>query len=511
MNIAAYCRVSTDKEDQLNSLETQKKFFQEFADKNGHNLTRVYADEGISGTKTKNRKEFLRLMQDARHKTFDMIIVKDISRFARNTVDLLQNIRELKALGIETTFLTSNMGVLGQSEFVLTIFGALAQEESANISKRVKFGKKENAKKGKVPNIVYGYNKMPKDYFHLVINEHEAEIVREIYHMYLKQGYGAAKIANILNERGELTKRKCKFSQNAICRILTNPIYTGKIINGKQEVSDFLTGLREEKDESDWIVTDKPELAIISQEEQEQARKILQSRHSAFHLTHERESNRFLFSTLIKCKDCGWSFRRVVRKYKNTYIRWVCSGHNGRGADSCPNAIVLDEEELIQEIDAYLQRMLKDEEKIEKNIKTAFLRKYQSDSDNEKEKRELQRELQKNKRNQQKYIDMYMDDLITRETLNKEIGGLKKEIEKLEGRLKFIDRNLDKSENIDKLISENFKKIKSGRSIRNMTNLQLKTIIDRIEVDKEGNIDIYFKLLNDLGLDETVLFCDDRT
>ena len=163
MNIAAYCRVSTDKEDQLNSLETQKKFFEEFASKNGHNLTGLYADEGISGTKTRNRKEFLRLMRDARQKAFEMIIVKDISRFARNTVDLLQNIRELKALGIETTFLTANMGVLGQSEFVLTVFGALAQEESANISKRVKFGKKENAKKGKVPNIVYGYNKTPKD------------------------------------------------------------------------------------------------------------------------------------------------------------------------------------------------------------------------------------------------------------------------------------------------------------------------------------------------------------
>ena len=139
MNIAAYCRVSTDKSDQLNSLEAQKRFFTEYTEKNGHNLVRLYADEGISGTKTKNRKEFLRLMRDAQQGLFDMVVVKDISRFARNTVDLLQNIRTLKALGIETTFLTSNMTVLGQSEFVLTIFGALAQEESANTSKRVKF------------------------------------------------------------------------------------------------------------------------------------------------------------------------------------------------------------------------------------------------------------------------------------------------------------------------------------------------------------------------------------
>lgn len=101
MNIAAYCRVSTDKSDQLNSLEAQKKFFAEFTERNGHNLVRLYADEGISGTKIKNRKEFQKLMRDAKQGLFDMVVVKDISRFARNTVDFLQSIRALKALGIE--------------------------------------------------------------------------------------------------------------------------------------------------------------------------------------------------------------------------------------------------------------------------------------------------------------------------------------------------------------------------------------------------------------------------
>lgn len=174
MNIAAYCRVSTDKEDQLNSLEAQKEFFSEYTKRTGDYLVRLYADEGISGTKIKNRKEFLRMMADAEHGLFDMVVVKDISRFARNTVDLLQNVRKLKALGIETQFLTANMTSMGNSEFVLTIFGALAQEESANTSKRVKFGKKMNAEKGRVPNIVYGYDKTIGDYFNLAINEEEA-------------------------------------------------------------------------------------------------------------------------------------------------------------------------------------------------------------------------------------------------------------------------------------------------------------------------------------------------
>ena len=102
MNIAAYCRVSTDKSDQLNSLETQKQFFTEYVQRTGDHLVKVYADEGISGTKIKNRKEFLQMMADAEHGLFDMVVVKDISRFARNTVDLLQNVRRLKTLGIET-------------------------------------------------------------------------------------------------------------------------------------------------------------------------------------------------------------------------------------------------------------------------------------------------------------------------------------------------------------------------------------------------------------------------
>ena len=217
MNIAAYCRVSTDKEDQLNSLEAQKKFFQEYCAKTNDNLVRLYADEGVSGTETKNRKEFLKMMSDAEHGLFQMVVVKDISRFARNTVDLLQNIRKLRSMGIETQFLTANMTSMGNSEFVLTVFGALAQEESNNTSKRVKFGKKINAEKGRVPNIVFGYDKTIGDYFNLTINQEEAEVVRQIFRWYTEDGYGAAKISGMLNERKIRTKRNCLWSTE--CRL----------------------------------------------------------------------------------------------------------------------------------------------------------------------------------------------------------------------------------------------------------------------------------------------------
>ncbi|MCM1083524.1 MAG: recombinase family protein [Clostridium sp.] len=517
MNIAAYCRVSTDKEDQLNSLEAQKEFFAEYTKRTGDTLVRLYADEGISGTKIKNRKEFLQMMSDAERGIFDMVVVKDISRFARNTVDLLQNIRKLKALGIETQFLTANMTSMGNSEFVLTIFGALAQEESANTSKRVKFGKKMNAEKGRVPNIVYGYEKTIGDYFNLTINEEEAVIVRQIYKWYIEGGYGTARISNMLNERGLKTKRNCAWSQNAVSRILTNELYTGKIINGKQEVTDFLTGQRTNKDEAEWMIVERPDLQIIDNELYEKAQEILKSRHNAFKMTRERQSNRHLFSTLIKCKECGWSFRRSVRTYKNTYVRWVCSGHNGRGADSCPNAITLDEDELISVIQDYFADMLKQKKKVINHVVGELQRVYRAKDENIEYEKELNAQLNKLKKSRQKYMDMYMDDLITREDLNEKIGGARKEIERLENELKMVAYHLTKGEQLEKILNTTFKEIEDVTDVRQMSNTQLKKIIKKIEVDKDGNIDIYLRLFGDLGLeeavlvDDTVLINDDHT
>ena len=505
MNIAAYCRVSTDKEDQLNSLEAQKEFFTEYTKRTGDNLIKLYADEGISGTKIKNRKEFLRMLADAEHGLFDMVVVKDISRFARNTVDLLQSVRKLKALGIETQFLTANMTSMGNSEFVLTIFGALAQEESANTSKRVKFGKKMNAEKGRVPNIVYGYDKTIGDYFNLSINEEEAKVVRQIYKWYTEEGYGAAKIANMLNERGCKTKRGCKWSQNAVFRILTNEIYTGKIINGKEEVADCLTGQRKEKDESEWMVVARPELRMIEDEVFDRAQEILKGRHTSFHMTHERQSNKHLFSTLIKCKDCGWSFRRTVRQYKNTYVRWVCSGHNGRGADSCPNAVTVDEEELIQALQEYFTDVLSKKKKVIDYVVKEFQRVYKAKDENLEYEKELNAELNRLRKAREKYMDMYTDDLISREELNEKIGGMRKEIERLENELKMVSYHLTKGEQLEAILSSTFKTMEDVTDVHEMTNVQLKRLIKKIEVDKDGNVDIYLRLIGELGLDETLL------
>lgn len=504
MNIAAYCRVSTDKADQLNSLEAQKAFFSEYTQRTGDKLVRLYADEGISGTKIKNRREFLRMMSDAEHGLFDMVVVKDISRFARNTVDLLQNVRKLKSLGIETQFLTANMTSMGNSEFVLTIFGALAQEESANTSKRVKFGKKMNAEKGRVPNIVYGYDKTIGDYFNLEINKQEADVIRQIYQWYLQEGYGAAKIANMLNERGLKTKRNCNWSQNAVCRILNNEIYTGKIINGKQEVEDFLTGKRKDKDETDWMVVERPDLKIIELTDFEKAQEILHNRHLSFNVNRERQSNKHLFSTLIRCKECGWAFRRTVRTYKNTYVRWVCSGHNGKGADICPNAIAVDEDELIDVLQEYFSHILSRKKKVIQYVVGEFQRTYRAKDENLEYEKELRSQLNKLTKSRQKYMDMYADDLISRQELNDKIGGFRKEIEGLENELKMVSYHLTKGEQLEGVLNHMFNEIEDITDVREMTNAQLKRLIQKIEVDKEGNVEIFLRLFGDLGLEGTV-------
>ena len=504
MNVVAYCRVSTDKSDQLNSLETQKEFFQSYCRRNHLSLIHTYADEGISGTKTKNRTEFLRMMCDADKGLFEQVIVKDVSRLARNTVDLLQSVRKLKSLNIETVFITSDMKSMGNSEFVLTLMGAMAQEESSNISKRVKFGKRENAKKGRVPNIVYGYDKIPGNYFNLKINPDESKIIKQIFDWYTKEGYGANKIANMLNARGLKTKRYCQWSQNAISRILKNEIYVGKIVNGKEEVSDFLTGTRKEHDKEDWLITDKPELAIIEEKQFKEAQNILAGRSVSFKINKERQSNRYLFSTLIRCEECGYSFRRMERKYKNTYVSWVCSGRNSNGTASCDNKVKIPEEDLKKAIKKFLLGILFQKDKIIKNIVSEFNRINKKKENDATLKKELRVEISKLIKNKEKYTQMFLDDLISRDELKEKVGKLNEKLEKNNNELKMMSYNMSAGEQLENLIGETFDGIGEIFEKAEITNAQLKKVIKQIIVKKDGIIDVYLRPFNEIELDYKV-------
>ena len=262
MRYAAYCRVSTGSDEQLNSLTNQKKFFEEYAKKRGDVLVKIYADRGISGKSMENRKEFKKLLDESKDGSFDAVLVKDISRFARNTLDFLMGRRTLKAQGVDVIFIGANQKVLGESEFVLTLFAALAQEESCALSKKIIFGKKQGAKEGRVPNVIYGYDKL--DTYTLKVNSNEAKTVSDIFSMYVTEDMGYRKIAGFLNDKGIPTKFNKEWNPKAIKRILENPIYAGVLVNNKTETKDFLLGIRKSVPRDERFYHERSELAIVS-------------------------------------------------------------------------------------------------------------------------------------------------------------------------------------------------------------------------------------------------------
>lgn len=509
MKIAAYCRVSTEKEAQIDSLEKQIEFFNEFTKKNGYELYKLYADEGISGKQIKHRKQFQQMMQDAKAKKFDKVVVKDVSRFARNTVDLLQSVRDLKAYGVQVDFLNNGEVMEGGSEFILTILGAMAQQESANMSKRVKFGKDITAGKGRVPNIVFGYDKMPNERYTLKINEEEAKIVKEIFESYVYKGIGTTKIAWDLNDRGIRTKKtKSKWVQTSIVRMLKNPIYTGRVTNKKSEVTDFITGTRKDLPEEEWIVVERPEMRIISDELFNRAQEILAQRSNEFKLNNKREKTEYVFSTLIYCKHCGYSFRRIKRKYSEEgkeYIRWVCSGRNSMGVNHCPNTTVIDEEELLNAIKEYLKSIISNKKNFMKAVEKEFEKITKLRESNERSEEGLLKEIEKVTTKKQKYMEMFQNEVINIQELKQYTNPLNEDIARLERELKLITSEIKEKDVLEKELTKTIKTVDDILNNQTITNAMLKTIIDVIEVDDDANIEVRLKLLNEIGSTPTVL------
>lgn len=509
MKIAAYCRVSTEKEAQIDSLEKQIEFFNEFIKKNGYELYKLYADEGISGKQIKHRKQFQQMMEDAKHKKFEKVVVKDVSRFARNTVDLLQSVRELKSYGVQVDFLNNGEVMEGGSEFILTILGAMAQQESANMSKRVKFGKDITAQKGRVPNLVFGYDKIPNERYTLKINEEEAKIVKEIFESYVYKGIGTTKIAWDLNDRGIRTKKtKSKWVQTSIVRMLKNPIYTGRVTNKKSEVTDFITGTRKDLPEEEWIVVERSEMRIISDELFNRAQEILAQRSNEFKLNNKREKTEYVFSTLIYCKHCGYSFRRIKRKYKEDgpeYIRWVCSGRNSMGVNHCPNTTVIDEEELLNAIKIYLKSIIKNKKNFMKTVEKEFEKITKLRENNERSEESLLKEIEKVTVKKQKYMEMFQNEIINIQELKKYTNPLNEDIARLERELKLITSEIKEKDVLEKELNKTIKTVDDILNNETITNAMLKTIIDVIEVDSDGNIEVRLKLLNEIGTNEPVI------
>lgn len=499
MKIAAYCRVSTDKDEQLDSLLHQKEFFTAFAAQNGHQLVRLYADEGISGTSLKKREEFQALMQDAKLGLFQMVVVKDISRFARNTVDFLQSIRTLKSLGINTLFLTANMESLGESEFILTVFSALAQEESINLSKRVKFGKKINAQKGRVPQRIFGYDRI--DNFTLSVNPREAEVVKAIYRLYLEEGLGCRAISVELNRLGYQTKFGCEWNPRGVRRVLTNPIYCGEYINNKYEIKDCLEGKQVRIPADQQLHHARPEWAIVSREVFDRAQRLLRERREqydpALPFTNGRQSEKHLFSTLISCAHCGRSFYQKHYTYVNTRYYWKCQTNDLFTSAKCDNNLTITESDLLEAIRGYLSSMIQDRERLIQEAITA-LEKGREKPPKAVDKAALQKKIKQLQFKKEKYQEMYAAEVMTMTELKEKTAYINQEIECLSAQLEQASKaERGKNASAEELQAYT-EAIEAFLSFQTVTNGDLRKLISRIVVDREGEIKIYLRLFSDL-------------
>ena len=324
--VAAYCRVSTDNEDQANSFESQRRFFRQYIERNPDwKLYEIFADEGISGTSTKKRKEFNRMIACAKNGDFDLIITKEISRFARNTLDSIYYTRDLKKHGVGVIFMNDNINTLdGDAELRLAIMSSIAQEESRKTSERVKWGQKRQMEQG----VVFGRSMLGYDVENgkMTINEEGAKVVRLIFHKFVKEGKGTHVIARELREAGINPMRVKEWSNTVILRAIRNEKYCGDLVQKKTYTPDYLSHEKKyNRGQEEFVIIKDHHAPIISRELFEEANRILDAK-SLSQEGKAKHSNRYPFSGKLKCGRCGASYvaRYKTRKDGSRYKAWRC-------------------------------------------------------------------------------------------------------------------------------------------------------------------------------------------
>ena len=358
LQVAAYCRVSTDDKEQKTSYEAQIQYYTDKINKNPEwKFAGIFADEGITGTQAKKRPEFLKMIRLCRKGKIDMILTKSLSRFARNTVDSLDYIRELKSLGIAVVSEKENINTLtAESEMLITIMSCFAQAESESISKNVAWGKRQSFKSGNVPmqyKRLLGYKK-GKDDLPEIISE-EADIVKEIFRRYL-DGSSMEQIADCLNQKGLTTKGgDSPYRKVVIQRILTNEKYTGDALLQKTYITDCITKKsRKNNGELPMYLVKNHHEPIISRTDfnrvQEEMARRSAKRSVAEKLTKTDQgkySAKYALSELLVCGECGTHYRRVTWTAKGfKEIKWRCINRIQYGKKKCHSSPTIDEQSL---------------------------------------------------------------------------------------------------------------------------------------------------------------------
>ena len=371
IKVAGYCRVSTDQDDQVNSFEAQKRYFKEYIEScPDWVLYEIYADEGISGTTTKRRTQFNRMINDAYEGKFHMIITKEVSRFSRNILDTITYTRELKAIGIGVVFMTDRINTLQpEAEMLLSFLATLAQEESRRTSSRVVWGQTRQMERG----VVFGQSLLGYDVREgvLTINPEGAEIVRLIFHKYAVEQVGTSEIARYMDSKGYHTYgRSDKWKSNTVIKILNNEKYVGDLVQKKTYTPDFLThAKRTNKGQIPFVTVENHHEPIVSREvwnmTQERLRK--NNKHGAGNGGH---SNRYVFSGKIRCGECGRSFVGRFKYLKDgTKIRrWSCSTATNEGTRSCDVGKLIRDDDAMQMLKTAIRSLPLDAKAIINNV-----------------------------------------------------------------------------------------------------------------------------------------------
>ena len=339
LRIAAYARVSCDKDAMLHSLDAQIHYYRNLICSNPDwEFAGIYADEAKTGTK-ESREQFQQLLSDCRAGNIDMVITKSVSRFARNTVTLLRTVRELKELGINVFFEEQNIKTLdADGEVMLTLLASFAQAESLSVSDNCKWRIRKGFEEGRASTCtMLGYRLVNGE---ITIVPDEAVIVKKIFDLY-NDGCGQQKICNILNEEGIRTRRGCNWHPSAIRLILENEKYAGDLKLQKVFVRDHLTKekvINHGELPIYWVENDHE--PIISKEQFQAVQLRLKKQSEGYNADKGAES---IFTGKIRCADCGKNYRRKTTPYR---IVWCCATFNSRGKKYCPTSKMIPEETL---------------------------------------------------------------------------------------------------------------------------------------------------------------------
>lgn len=462
LKVAAYCRVSTDRDDQLNSLAAQQRFFRSYiAEHPDWSLAGVFADEGLSGTSTKHRPQFSEMVRRAMTGEVDLIVTKEVSRFARNTVDTLQVTRQLKEKGVGVVFLNDNIDTRdNDGEFRLTIMASVAQEESRKISERTRWGQLQAMKNGVVfgNNSFYGYTVRRGQ---LDIQPEQAEVVRAVFYKFLTEHKGTHTIARELTEAGirPPLRPSGAWTSSMVLKMLRNEKYCGDLLQKKYYTTDYLSHrkvLNEGMEEKIFLRNHHE--PIVSRDQFEAAQEEL-SRRAGLKADKQRFSSRYWFSGKIRCGACGRSFtvKRTARAGDREYQRFVCRGHYDVTVGCQMRAVR--GEIILACAQRILQELALDSDRIASELLRELRELRQTQSGEAGDARKIQAAIQRQLDRKDRAQEAFLDGDLSRADMRRltaryeeEAARLQKQLDQINRRQAGLERGEDRSGEIRALL-----------------------------------------------------------